>query len=79
MELKSDRQKGLSYKELGRKYNVDRRTAKKYAQSDSRPEYVLMDAKPSKLDPYKAQINIWLEEASYSATRILGKNQRAWF
>jgi len=73
MELKADRQKGLSYKELGRKYNVDRRTAKKYAQSDSRPEYVLTEAKPSKLDPYKAQINIWLDEASYSATRIWEK------
>jgi len=60
MKLKSDRQKGLSYKELCRKYNVDRRTAKKYAQSDSRPEYVLTEAKPSKLDPYKAKINIWL-------------------
>ena len=73
MELKSDRQKGLSYKEIGRKYNIDRRTAKKYAQSDSRPEYVLTEAKPSKLDPYKVQINIWLDEASYSATRIWEK------
>ena len=71
MELKADYQKGLSYSELGRKYNIDRRTAKNYAQSDSRPEYVLTESKPSKLDPYKPQINIWLEEAPYSARRIL--------
>ena len=58
---------------MGRKYNIDRRTAKKYAHSDSRPEYVLTDSKPSKLDPYKPQINIWLEEAPYSAARIWEK------
>jgi len=73
MELKADYQKGLSYSELGRKYNIDRRTAKKYAESDSRPEYVLTDSKPSKLDPYKSQIMIWLEEAPYSAARVWEK------
>ena len=73
MEIRSDHQKGLSYSELGRKYNVDRRTAKKYAHSETRPEYVLTDSKPSKLDPYKAQIKIWLEEAPYSAMRIWEK------
>lgn len=73
MEIRSDRQKGLSYSELGRKYNLDRRTAKRYAQSESRPVYSLTDSKPSKLDPYKDQIVFWLEEAPYSATRILEK------
>ena len=73
MELRSDKQKGLSYTELGRKYNIDRRTAKKYAESGSRPEYVLTGPKPSKLDPYKPQIMLWLEEAPYSATRIWDK------
>jgi len=52
MEIRADRQKGLSYSELGRKYNIDRRMAKKYAESESRPEYVLTDSKPSKLDSY---------------------------
>ena len=33
----------------------------------------LSAAKPSKLDPYKEQIAIWLEEAPYSAERILEK------
>ena len=73
MEIRSDHQKGLSYSELGRKYNVDRRTAKKYANSESRPEYVLTDSKPSILDPFKPQIMIWLEEAPYSAMRIWEK------
>jgi transposase len=73
MELKADHKKGLGYAALGRKYQLDWRTAKKYAHSDSRPEYVLSEAKPSKLDPYKPQINAWLEEAPYSATRIWEK------
>ena len=73
MEIRADHQKGLSYSELGRKYNIDRRTAKKYAGSESRPVYSLTDAKPSKLDPYKSQIVVWLTEAPYSAMRIWEK------
>ncbi|BAK99657.1 putative transposase orfA for insertion sequence element [Oscillibacter valericigenes Sjm18-20] len=70
MDIRSDRQKGLSYTEIARKYNLDPRTAKKYAESETRPVYSLSAAKPSKLDPYKEQIAIWLEEAPYSAERI---------
>lgn len=73
MEIRSDRQKGLSYTEIARKHNIDPRTAKRYAQSPSRPEYALTDPKPSKLDAYKQQIDLWLEEAPYSAVRILEK------
>jgi|GEM_PF-3158107 len=70
MELKADYQKGLSYSELSRKYNIDRRTAKKYAQSDRRREYVLTDSKPSELDLYKTQISIWLEKAPMRAVPV---------
>ena len=41
MEIRSDRQKGLSYVELGRKYHMDPRTAKRYAESPQKPEYTL--------------------------------------
>jgi len=73
MEIRSDRQKGMNYTELGRKYNVDPRTAKRYAKSPQRPEYALTGPKPTKLDDYKQQIDIWLEEAPYSAVRVLEK------
>ena len=79
MEIRNDRQKGLSYTEIARKYNIDPRTAKKYAQSETRPVYSLSAAKPSKLDPYKEQITLWLEEAPYSAQRILEKIQEQGF
>ncbi|AVQ95251.1 IS21 family transposase [Ethanoligenens harbinense] len=79
MDIRSDRQKGLSYTEIARKYNIDPRTAKKYAESEARPVYSLSATKPSKLDPYKEQITVWLEEAPYSAERILEKIQEQGF
>jgi transposase len=73
MEIRSDRQKGMSFAEIARKYHLDPRTAKKYALSETKPVYKLSQPRPSKLDPYKQQINVWLEEAPYSAARILEK------
>jgi len=73
MDIRADYKKGLSYTEIGKKHNVDWRTAKKYAHSDQKPSYELTGPKPSKLDPYKHQIDLWLDEAPYSAARILEK------
>ena len=70
MEIRNERKKGLSYTEIARKHHIDPRTAKKYAESDSKPVYTLKAPKPSKLDPYKHLIDMWLEEAPYSAVRI---------
>lgn len=58
MEIRNDRQKGLSYTEIARKYHIDPRTAKKYAESETKPVYNLSNPKPSKLDPYKEQISV---------------------
>jgi len=73
MDIRSDRQKGLSYVELGQKYHMDPRTAKRYAESPQKPEYTLSEPKPTKMDPYKQIVDEWLEEAPYSALRILEK------
>jgi transposase len=73
MEIRNDRLKGMNYKALGKKYHIDPRTAKKYAESPQRPEYTLTEPKPTKLDEYKQQMDLWLEEAPYSAVRILEK------
>ena len=73
MEIRNDRLKGMNYKELSKKYHIDPRTAKKYADSPERPEYTLTVPKPTKLDVFKQQIDLWLEEAPYSAVRILEK------
>ena len=73
MEIRSDGQKGLSYVELGRKYHMDPRTAKRYTESPQKPEYPLREPKPTKMAPYKQIVDEWLEEAPYSALRILEK------
>jgi transposase len=73
MEIRNDRLKGMSYTEIGRKHHIDRRTAKRYAESPDKPEYQLSAPKSTKLDEYKSQIDLWLEEAPYSAVRILEK------
>jgi transposase len=75
MEIRNDHAKGLSYTEIARKYNLDPRTAKKHALSDTRPVYSLTGPKPSKIDLYKQQMDLWLEEAPYSAARIIEKLQ----
>lgn len=59
MDIRSDRQKVLSYTEIARKYNINQRMAKKYAQSEARPVCSLSTTKPSKLDPYKEQMLAW--------------------
>lgn len=75
MEIRNERKKGLSYTEIARKHHIDPRTAKKYAESDVKSVYTLAAPKPSKLDPYKHLIDMWLEEAPYlkanSKTNVL--------
>ena len=34
LSIRNDKKKGLSYSEIARKYNIDRRTAKKYCESN---------------------------------------------
>ncbi|WP_204791380.1 hypothetical protein [Oscillibacter sp. CU971] len=67
MHIRSERQKGLNYVELGRKYHMDPRTAKRYAELPQKPEYTLSEPKPTKMAPYKQIVDEWLEEAPYLA------------
>lgn len=71
MEIRSEKKKGLSYAEIGRKHHIDPRTAKKYAETEEVPKYTLKPKRPSKLDPYKDYIDALLEEDNYSAALIL--------
>jgi len=79
MQIRSEHKKGISYAEIAKKYNIDPRTAKKYALSDSKPVYELSEPKPSMLNPYKPQIDLWLDEAPYNAVRILEKLEEQGF
>lgn len=79
MEIRSDFTKGLNYTDIALKYNIDPRTAKKYATAEEKPTYKLSKPKVSKLDHYKTQIDLWLDDAPYSAVRILEKLQSQGF
>lgn len=41
VDIRSDRQKELSYTEIARKYNIDPKTAKKYAERETQPVYTM--------------------------------------
>ena len=45
MDIRNDYMKGLSYTEIARKYNIDPRTAKKYALAEEKPSYILTKQK----------------------------------
>ena len=62
MNIRGDRQKRLSYVELGQKYHMDQRTAKGYAESPRKPEYMLSEPKPTKMDPFKVVVDKRLED-----------------
>ena len=57
MDVRSDRQKGLRYTELGKKYHMDQRTAKRYAELPEGPEYTLSEPKPTETDPFKPVVD----------------------
>lgn len=52
MEIRSEKKKGLSYAEIGRKHHLIQEL-QKYAESEEVPKYTLKQKRPSKLDPYK--------------------------
>ena len=60
----------MSYSEIGRKYNIDRRTAKKYCESNVKPDYKYTSPKKRKIDAYSSYIDELLADAPYSAVRI---------
>ena len=39
VDIRADRQKGLNYTQIGRKYGIDPRTAKRYAMTEEKPAY----------------------------------------
>ena len=70
LSIRNDKKKGLSYSEIARKYNIDRRTAKKYCVSNVKPDYKYRNPRKRKIDEYAPYIDELLAEAPYSAVRI---------
>lgn len=69
MDIWSLHRQGYSYREIGRRLRLDRRTVKKYVQSKEVPVY-RRGARGSKLEPYRGMIRDWLGQEEYTAQRI---------
>ncbi len=70
MEIRNDKLKGLSYVNIAKKYNIDRRTAKKYTEESKKPTYEYKNPRKRKIDFYISYIDELLSDAPYSAVRI---------
>lgn len=75
MDIKSLRKKGLSIRKIARRLGVDRRTVKRYLESEKFPEYT-REKRSSVLEPYYKNIEQYLEEDDYSATWIFDRLQK---
>jgi hypothetical protein len=64
-----DKERGLSFAQIGRELNLDEETVAKWARQKTYSQRLKAQRK-SKLDPYKPIIQRWLEQHPYSATQI---------
>jgi len=67
---------GLSVAQIARILNLDERTVAKWTSSESYQPRVTV-ARPSKLDPYRADIVRWLHQHPYSAQQIFQRLRQA--
>ena len=65
--------KGLSISEISRQLGIDRKTVRKYAQSEEIPRLHNSGKRESKLDPYRDSIRDMIDKHNLSAIRILEK------
>jgi transposase len=63
--------KGISKAEIARQLGIDRKTVRKYANSDNVPSVKKHSKRASKLDPYRDRIKDLVEKYNLSNVRIL--------
>jgi len=68
--IRQDFLNGMSYTAISRKYSIDPRTAKRYAENNLPLEMLEKRPFTSVLDPYKDQIDRWLLNGPIFSTTI---------
>lgn len=70
MNIRNSYLDGLSITEIAKKFNCDRKTARKYARLNRYPGYRKEKIRQSKLEPFKEYLIKRLEKANFMATRL---------
>mgnify|MGYP002539812838 CR=1 FL=1 len=68
--IRRDRLLGMTYSQIAEKYQIDPRTAKRYAEKNLPTDYLEHRPFPSVLDPFKSEIDQWLKETGLTATEV---------
>ena len=68
--IRHDYLSGMSFVGIGKKYDIDQRTAKRYALQNIPLEHLEQRPFTSVLDPYKTDIDKWLLDGLVFATTI---------
>jgi len=68
--IRRDRLSGMSYVDIARKYLIDPRTAKRYAENNLPLSELKKRSFPSVLDPYHDFIQMWMRKERLSAATI---------
>lgn len=70
MNVRSLKKQGLSYREIGRRLGMDRRTVARLYRTQEAPKRKPR-ALPSQLDPFKSTVDAWLESCpTLTATKV---------
>ncbi len=68
--IRRDRLSGMRYTQIARKYRIDPRTAKRYAEKNLPLDELEHRPFPSVLDPYKPTIERWLAAEPLAARTV---------
>ncbi|MCI6151083.1 MAG: IS21 family transposase, partial [Flintibacter sp.] len=69
--IKELARKGKSAYSIGREIGVSKNTARKYITQPVQPHGLKGVRKGSKLDPYKPQLNIWMQQGIFNCVVLL--------
>lgn len=75
LDIKVMHAQGLSIREISRRTGRDRKTVRKYLQSQELPKYGPRPEKPSKLDDYKEYLQARMAEGVFNANRLFSEIQ----